>query len=352
MFHKERILRHIMSKNSNRPGKHKGLRGGFVSFGITFALFAILFHPYSIGKMALGLILAGLIGTIIRIMGSGLDLTTHNKQDAQPESLEKVAKDTGNPEVDALLQRGRETIAEIRQENQKIPDTGLTEKLNKLENLCAEIFRAVYDQPAKASQIRKFMDYYLPTTLKMVKAYRTLGERNVSGAEAVQARKRIDDALGIVLKGCQKLLDNLYRDDVLDITTDIDVLEQMLKRDGLTEGELALAAEQARKAAAIDAQVKQATARPMAQPAAETHAQAQTTPVSAPIAQAQTTPAAQPQTTPAQQPYDPAQWHAGQGTDVADQVRDAVAKAQIHAPQAPVLHMGGQAVAQAPQQEQ
>lgn len=175
------------------------------------------------------------------------------------------------------------------------------------------------------------MDYYLPTTLKMVKAYRTLGERNVSGAEAVQARKRIDDALGIVL-GVAKLLDNLYRDDVLDITTDIDVLEQMLKRDGLTEGELALAAEQARKAAAIDAQVKQATARPMAQPAAETHAQAQTIPVSAPIAQAQTTPAASADHPPRNSPD--CWWRAGQGTDVADQVRDAVAKAQIHAPQA------------------
>jgi len=331
-----------MSKN--KPGKHKGMRGGIVSFGITFALFSILFHPYSLFRLALGVILAGLVGTVIRIMGSGLDLTTHNKQDAQPESLEKMAKDTGNPEVDALLQRGRETIAAIREENRKIPDTGLTEKLQKLENLCAEIFRAVYDQPAKASQIRKFMDYYLPTTLKMVKAYRTLGERNVSGADAVKARQRIDDALGIVLKGCQKLLDNLYRDDVLDITTDIDVLEQMLKRDGLTESELERAAEQARKAAAINTQVERTTAQAAAaaQPAVETRAQAQTAPAATPAAQVQT----------AQQPYDPAQWHAGKGTDVADQVKDAVAQAQAHAPQAPVMQMGGQAVAQAPQQEQ
>ncbi|NLI22072.1 MAG: hypothetical protein GX418_11085, partial [Clostridiales bacterium] len=235
-----------MSNQSKKPKKTKGVGAGIIAFGATFALYAVLFHAYTPGRILLGLILSGLIGTIVRIMGSGLDLTTHNKQDAQTDSLQKVARDTGNPEVDAILSKGRDMIVQIREENKKISDAGLTDKLTKLENLCGEIFRAVYDKPAKASQIRKFMDYYLPTTLKMVRAYRTLGERNVYGSEAVSARRRIDDALGIVLSGCQKLLDNLYRDDVLDITTDIDVLEQMLKRDGLTESDLQRAAEQAR----------------------------------------------------------------------------------------------------------
>ena len=127
------------------------------------------------------------------------------------------------------------------------------ENLDILENKCAEIFRAVYDKPNKASQIRKFMDYYLPTTLKMVKGYRMLEERGITGQEAVYARNRIDDALLVVLQGCEKMLDKLYQDDVLDLTTDIDVLEQMLKRDGLTESDLDVAASQARRAAMIDA---------------------------------------------------------------------------------------------------
>jgi hypothetical protein len=324
-----------MSNQNKQPRRHKGLRGGIVSFGITFALFSVIFHPYSIGRLLLGLILAGLIGTIIRIMGSGLDLTTHNKQDKEPESLQKVAQDTGNPEVDALLQKGREMLTELRAERRAVSDKALADKLLTLENLCAEIFRAVYDKPSKASQIRKFMDYYLPTTLKMARAYRTLGERNVYGSEAAQARKRIDDALGVVLKGCQKLLDNLYRDDVLDITTDIDVLEQMLKRDGLAESDLQRAAQQARQAAAINAQAEQA-----AQAAREAQAR-----------QAAAQQAAAQQVAPSQQPYDPAQWHTGKQTGVAEQVQNAVQMAQAHAPQAPVLHVGGQAVAQAPQKE-
>ena len=127
----------------------------------------------------------------------------------------------------------------------------MSAKLDDLEENCAAIFQAVYENPARAPQIRKFMDYYLPTTLKMVKSYRKLDERNLPMAEAKEAQHRIDDALGVVITGCRKMLKNLYKDDMLDIATDIDVLEQMLKRDGLTESELEKAAEQAEQAARL-----------------------------------------------------------------------------------------------------
>ena len=332
-----------MNKQSKQPKKTKGLKAGIIAFGMTFVLFSVLVHPHSLGQLLLGGILSALLGTIVRIMGSGLDLTTHNKQDAEPESLQKVAQDTGDPEVDALLQKGREMIAELRTERKLVSDQGLADKLTQLENQCAEIFRAVYDKPAKAAQIRKFMDYYLPTTLKMARAYRTLGERNVNSADASAARKRIDDALGIVLKGCQKLLDNLYRDDVLDITTDIDVLEQMLKRDGLTQSDLQRAAEQAKQAAAINVEAER-TARAAAAKATQQAAAEQ-------AATQQAAQQAAAQHVAAQQPYDPTQWHAGKQTDVADQVKNAMEQAQSHAPQAPVLQVGGQAMAQAPQKE-
>lgn len=229
----------------------KGIGSGIVAFGAVFALYSMIFKPHSIGGFALALALSAFVGIVIRIMAQGLDLSTPDKT---LESLKKVEGETGDPEIDELLSRGREMIQEIRKENDLIPDSSLSDKLDKLENQCAEIFRAVYDKPHKASQIRKFMEYYLPTTLKMVKGYRMLDERGVTGAEATSAKNRIDDALLVVLQGCEKMLDKLYQDDVLDLTTDIDVLEQMLKRDGLTESDLERAAAQAREAARIDAE--------------------------------------------------------------------------------------------------
>ena len=231
--------------------KRKGLGAGIIAFGVVFALFSLLFRPHTVGAFALATALSLFAGAVIRVMAQGLDVSPTVKT---PESLQKVQGNTGDPDVDALLEKGRGMIAEIRAENDRIPDSSLSDKLEKLENLCAEVFRAVYDKPAKAPQIRKFMDYYLPTTLKMVRGFRTLDERGITGAQAQDARRRIGDALDVVIHGCQRLLENLYRDDVLDLTTDIDVLEQMLKRDGLTESDLERAAAQAREAARIDAE--------------------------------------------------------------------------------------------------
>ena len=242
-----------MSQNRKpqKPYKTKGIASGFIAFGAVFALYSALFKPHSLGSFALAFALSGFIGVIIRIMAQGLDLSTPQKE---PESLQKVQSDTGDPDVDELLQKGREMISAIRAENDAIPDSHLSSQLDQLESQCAEIFRAVYDKPHKAPQIRKFMEYYLPTTLKMVRGYRMLDERGIPGADAASAKNRIVDALTVVLQGCEKMLDKLYQDDVLDLTTDIDVLEQMLKRDGLTESDLERAAQQAREAARIDAE--------------------------------------------------------------------------------------------------
>ena len=301
--------------------KRKGLGAGIIAFGVVFALFSLLFRPHTIGAFALATALSLFAGAVIRVMAQGLDVSPTVKT---PESLQKVQGNTGDPDVDALLEKGRGMIAEICAENERIPDSALSDQLEKLENLCAEVFRAVYDKPAKAPQIRKFMDYYLPTTLKMVKSYRKLDERNLPMAEAKEAQHRIDDALGVVITGCQKMLKNLYKDDMLDIATDIDVLEQMLKRDGLTESELEKAAEQAKQAARLDAALAEQRRQQRAAQEAQTRQSAPTLHTDHSVQQA---------------------------------VSGAEEQAQQHMPQAPTMSGGvypvydGQAAAQAKKEE-
>ena len=240
---------------AKKSGKAKGTGVGIVTFGAAFALISILFHPGSFGGFLLTALASGLIGGIVGIMGSGLDTTTHNKQDA---SLDMVSQDTGNADVDAVLEKGRALISEIRSENSLIPDSTLSAQPDALEAECAQVFSIVYDKPGKISQIRKFMEYYLPTTLKMVKGYRMLDERKVPGQEAAQVKQRISEVIDTVIQAAHKLKENLYQDDVLDINTDIDVLEQMLKRDGLTESDLRQVEAQARRAAQLDQAVYEA----------------------------------------------------------------------------------------------
>jgi 5-bromo-4-chloroindolyl phosphate hydrolysis protein len=257
-----------MSNQSRKERQSKGKKAGSIAFSITLVICILSLGFRGFGGIIGSFIIAGLVSSIVRSMASGLDLRANNNQNkerqaraARPVAAPPVEK-TGNPDVDTVLEKGQKTILQIREENLRIPDALLTDKLAQLEILCGEIFRTVHDKPEKAPQIRKFMEYYLPTTLKIVRTYRVIDERGVGGSEIIEARRRIDDALGTVIKGCQKLLSKLYQDDVLDITTDIDVLEQMLKRDGLTETELQLAADQARRAAeinaALDAKAKKA----------------------------------------------------------------------------------------------
>ncbi len=263
-----------MSNLTRKDRQNRGKKAGSMAFGISLVVCFALLGFSGFGGLIGAFILSGIVSSVVRSMVSGQDMQANNNQSAErkmraamPVAAPPVEK-TGNQEVDTLLDKGQEAIRQIREENLKIPDALLTDKLAQLEILCGEIFRAVHEKPEKAPQIRKFMEYYLPTTLKIVRTYRTIDERGVGGAEIVEARQRINDALSTVIKGCQTLLSKLYQDDVLDITTDIEVLEQMLRRDGLTETELQLAADQARRAAEINAAVDQKakTAAPQAQP--------------------------------------------------------------------------------------
>ena len=218
----------------------------WLAWGILAPLYAPL--HYILAAAASGAVFAA-VSALCRSGAVGQQAETEQtapKQEAEPS--------TGNAELDKMLKDGRLAIAEMKRLDDNIADPGISADIVRLEQVSQKIFDEVKRDPGKLPQIRKFMDYYLPTTLKMVRGFRTLDERGVTGAQAQDARRRIGDALDVVIHGCQRLLENLYRDDVLDLTTDIDVLEQMLKRDGLTESDLERAAAQAREAARIDAE--------------------------------------------------------------------------------------------------
>ena len=230
--------------------KNKGFKAGAIAFGVTAVLYAAIFPLYRISDFLLCGALSMLVGKIISIMGSGLDLTTHNRQDAreQPAPPEELPL-SGNEAADAVIARGQEMLHQIRAENDAIPDQVLSGQMDELERLCIQIFKTVAEKPQKAGQIRKFMNYYLPTTLKMLANYRTMDQRGVSVTDMTEARSTLIRGMGMVLTACQKQLDNLYKDTLLDVSTDMDVLEQMLKRDGLTDDELGAATARAAQSA-------------------------------------------------------------------------------------------------------
>ena len=130
------------------------------------------------------------------------------------------------------------SIRQIREENAQIPDQALSGKIDQLEETARRIFATVADKPEKAPQIRRFMDYYLPTVLKMLTNYRKLGERGVTGENADKMKTTVENAMDVVLDAFEKQHDQLYKSEVLDVTSDVKVLETLLRQDGLLESEL------------------------------------------------------------------------------------------------------------------
>ena len=142
------------------------------------------------------------------------------------------APDTGNAELDAAILQGRNYAAEIRKLNDAIPDQRLSADLDEIERLTREIFRQVERDQNKLPKIRRMMNYYLPTTLKLVGKYAELQDQ--ASLESVHTMlEEIRGMVSTVAAAFRKQLDSLYEHDVIDITADIQVMEQMLASQGL-----------------------------------------------------------------------------------------------------------------------
>ena len=126
-------------------------------------------------------------------------------------------------------------ISEIREVRGTIIDASISDKTVQIEELTAKIFRIVEENPEKQPQIRRFMDYYLPTTIKLLKSYATLEKQDISGENINATKENIKGILDTLVKGYEQQLDQLFMSDALDIAADINVIENLMQQDGLAE---------------------------------------------------------------------------------------------------------------------
>ena len=147
----------------------------------------------------------------------------------QSESDEKLP-----PELQSVIYQGKRTIADIRRLNDEIPDERISAQIDLIERLTAQIFDCVRKNPKKLSQIRQFLNYYLPTTIKLMEQYVTLQNQSLKTENITEGMQKIEDLLDKVIIAFQRQLDALFEADVVDITADIRVMEQMMASEGLT----------------------------------------------------------------------------------------------------------------------
>ncbi len=139
-----------------------------------------------------------------------------------------------NPELVRAMEEGSRYIEAIRRANDAIPGEEISEKLYRLEALIKKIFEVLKQKPEQLPKLRKFMQYYMPTTLKLVQTYQELDAQPTEGENIRQSKAEIEKTLDTINLAYEKLLDSFFEDAAIDIRSDITVLETMLAQEGLT----------------------------------------------------------------------------------------------------------------------
>lgn len=157
------------------------------------------------------------------------------RQREMEEAKRKEQEEKMSPEILEMIRTGDEYIRTIREANDDIPGEVISEKLDRLEQVVRRIFESVKKHPEQKKEMDKFMDYYMPTTLKLVNAYREFDALEVKGENITNAMQEIENTLDTISRAFEKLLDDLFQDAAFDVSTDISVLQMMLAREGYKE---------------------------------------------------------------------------------------------------------------------
>ena len=137
-----------------------------------------------------------------------------------------------------MARDGEMAIREMKRLDEDIADPGISADIVRLEQVSARIFDEVRTHPEKLPQIRRFLDYYLPTTLKLLNAYDRMSGTGVSGENIDTTLAKVEGMMRTIVAAFEKQLDSLYGAEALDISTDITVLENMMAREGLVDSPL------------------------------------------------------------------------------------------------------------------
>lgn len=164
-----------------------------------------------------------------------LRLDERQKQESARELEMKKATDGLSGEVKEMIRTGNEYIIQIKKSNDAIKGEEISEKISHMQMIVEKIFQRVKEHPEFAPDLHKFMEYYLPTTVKLLDAYEELDKQPVQGENITNGKGEIEKTLDTLNVAFEKLLDSLFEDTAWDVATDISVLHTMLAQEGLTE---------------------------------------------------------------------------------------------------------------------
>ncbi|MBQ8974778.1 MAG: 5-bromo-4-chloroindolyl phosphate hydrolysis family protein [Oscillospiraceae bacterium] len=189
-------------------------------------LYCVIFPVYKLWHFAVLIVVTVLAYELFAKLFPG----TKEYVEVPPEPVS-----TGDEQIDALLEVGRGSVAELKALRRDIKAQDICAKTDRLIELTGKIFDDLLEDKNDYKQIKRFSEYFLPTTIKLLGQYRDLERLGVSGENTTGTMERIGGVLDTTILAYEKQLDALFADQALDIETDIDVLKTMMKKEGLAE---------------------------------------------------------------------------------------------------------------------
>ncbi len=218
-----------------RKDKKKKAVKAIYGFTIAWIIAAAFLPLYRIW----GLLLAAAVSGFVAYLLGRSSAQKENEAGREPSAKSAAApehaeKKSYSPEVDPIVEEGNRALSEMGRLYMSIKDTEVRKKINELMRITDKITQDAIADPSDIPQIKKFMNYYLPTTIKLLNAYDRMSAQGIEGENLDKSMKNINEMLDAAIEAFKKRLDSLFEDQALDIETDIKVMNTMLAREGLS----------------------------------------------------------------------------------------------------------------------
>ncbi len=231
--------------------------GSIYSFLGTWLFLSLFFPMYRLGSLLLtlgaGLAVAYLFGRAAgrrsrdqevrekeKAHRKTVDTTVRKVGEQQAAAKEEpqkriIEKKSYGPEIDPIVEEGNKALSEMGRLYMSIKDPEIRVKINEIMRITDKIVQDAIADPSDIPKIRKFMNYYLPTTIKLLNAYDRMDSQGIEGENIDKSLKSITEMLDAAIAAYKKQLDSLFANQALDIETDIAVMNAMLNREGLSD---------------------------------------------------------------------------------------------------------------------
>lgn len=223
----------------SRKNKRKRSAAPIYTFAVVWLLMCMILPVYKLGGLIVTIIIASCFSYFVSKQAGkkakaqeNADQLRCENETQQPETEKK----SYGPEIDPIIDEGNRALSEMGRLYMSIKDPEIRKKINELMRITDKITQDAIADPSDIPQIKKFQSYYIPTTIKLLNAYDRMSAQGIQGENLDKTMKSITEMLDTAIEAYKNLLDSLFANQALDIETDIDVMNKMLAREGLSGG--------------------------------------------------------------------------------------------------------------------